>query len=48
MIEKGLERAASFSWKAVADQHRQMYRRAIGIKKNGAAYTESIEDIHEY
>lgn len=48
MIEKGLNRAASFSWKAVADQHRRMYQQAIDIKKNGAAYTESIEEIHEY
>ncbi len=35
MIEKGLSRAETFSWKAVARQHREMYAQAINGYKNG-------------
>ena len=46
-IEKGLARAKTFSWQAVAGQHRSVYEEAIRLYKNGQSDQMKTEEIYE-
>jgi glycosyltransferase involved in cell wall biosynthesis len=49
MIEKGLARAAGFTWSAVAEQHRRIYREAIDRTRDGAeAVNAPFKELHEH
>ena len=48
MVEKGLVRAKTFSWQAVAAQHRAMYEQAIRHYKNGRAGQVKREEVYEH
>ncbi len=47
LIKKGLARAKTFSWQAVASQHRGVYEDAIRQYKNGHSDQMKIEEIYE-
>ncbi len=48
MVAKGLARANTFSWQAVAAQHRSMYAAAINMHNNGHASQPEAEKIYEF
>ncbi len=48
LIEKGFERAHTFSWEAVAGQHRKVYAQAIQLYKNGQSDQVKAEEIYEF
>ena len=47
-VDKGIGRANTFSWAAVANQHRQVYQDAIRKHNNGHADQVKAEEIYEH
>lgn len=47
LVKKGLERAQTFSWKAVAAQHRAVYEQAMREHAGGAADSLPVEKAYE-
>lgn len=48
MVNIGLERAQTFSWEAVARQHRDIYAQSLVKKGRGAVLTDTGEELHEH
>ena len=48
LIKLGLERAAEFSWEAVAKQHRAIYEKAIIKWNKGGVIQDQVEQVYEY
>jgi len=48
MVEAGLRRAHSFSWEAVARQHKDIYVQSLLKRGDRTLLTDTGEEIHEY